>query len=186
MAQFSKLFAPGEIGKLQLKNRVILPPMITRLYTADALVSEQMINYYAERARAGCGLVVVESGRPRFEESKEKRLFLDNDEVICGLRRLVRAIQLRGAKAGMEVNPHRSRKAVDPASASEFVDPLTGIKVRALTVAELDTMKDIFVEAVRRTKQAGFDCVVIHGGHGYLLAEFLSPRTNRDGVTGPC
>lgn len=179
MAHFSKLFEPGEIGKLHLKNRIIFPPMITRYYTADALVSEQMIHYYAERAGAGCALVVVESGRPRSEESAEHRLFLDNDEVISGLRRLVEEIHHGGAKAGMEVNPHRARKDVDPASASEYMDPMTGIKVRALTIAELDRMKDVFVEAVRRTKEAGFDCIVIHGGHGYLIAEFLSPRTNR-------
>jgi 2,4-dienoyl-CoA reductase-like NADH-dependent reductase (Old Yellow Enzyme family) len=179
MTQLSRLFKPGKIGKLELKNRIIFPPMITRLYTEDALVSEQMINYYAERAKAGCGLVVVESGRPRFEVSTEPRLFLDNDEVLSGLKRMVDAIHHGGAKAGMEANPHRARKDVDPASASEYIDPQTGIKVRALTIDELNTMKDIFVQAVRRIKEAGFDCIVIHGGHGYLIAEFLSPRTNR-------
>jgi 2,4-dienoyl-CoA reductase-like NADH-dependent reductase (Old Yellow Enzyme family) len=85
-----------------------------------------------------------------------------------------------GAKACIQINPHRGRSdEVDPASASETIHPQTGVKVRALTIADLKDLEEAFGEGAKRAKEAGFDCVMIHGASGYLVSEFLSSRTNR-------
>lgn len=179
MTQFTKLFEPGKIGRLQLKNRIIMPPMVPRYVNNNGSISERMLNYYAERARGGCAMVIVESSYPRTG-GYPGRIFLDNDQCISGLRKLVETIHEGGAKACIQINPHRGRSdEVDPASASETVHPKTGAKVRAMSVADLKALEDSFAAGARRVKQAGFDCIMIHGGSGYLVSEFLSPRTNR-------
>lgn len=179
MGEFEKLFQPGRIGKLDLKNRIIFPPMVTRYVSGEGGVSDQMLNYYGERSRGGCGLILIESSYPR-SGGYPGRIYVDNDEVISGLRRLVEVIHDGGARAGIQINPHRGRSdEVDPASASETIHPKTGIKARALSIADIKKLVDEFGEGARRAKEAGFDCIMIHGGSGYIVSEFLSPRTNK-------
>ncbi len=60
---FAKLFEPGKIGTLQVKNRMIMPPMLTRYVSKDGHISEQMLNYYGERSRGGCALAASEEPR---------------------------------------------------------------------------------------------------------------------------
>ncbi len=179
MARFARLFEPGEIGKLELKNRIIYPPMVTRYVKEDGSISERMINYYRERAWGGCGLVVVEASYPR-SGGYPGRIYLNDDKVVPSLKRLAEAIHKAGAKAAIQINPHRGRAdEVDPASATETIHPKTGIKARALTIDDMKNLKEAVGEGARRVKEAGFDCIVIHGGHGYIISEFLSPRTNK-------
>lgn len=177
--QFKKLFEPGKIGKLQLKNRIIFPPMGTRYATQDGHISEQMLNYYAERAQGGCGLIVVEASYPR-SGGYPGRIYLDNDKAIPGLKRLVEVVHHFKAKAAIQINPHRGRSdEIDPASASESIHPKTGVSARAISSVDIKRLEDEFGDGAKRAKEAGFDCVMIHGGSGYLLSEFLSSRTNR-------
>lgn len=179
MVGFAKLFQAGRIGKLDLKNRIIFPPMVTRYVSEDGRVSQKMLGYYGERSRGGCALIFVEASYPR-SGGYRGRVYLDNDEVIPGLRELVNVIHNGGAKAGIEINPHRGRAdEVDPASASEAVHPKTGVKARALGSADIRILIDEFGEGARRAKEAGFDVIMIHGASGYLVSEFLSPRTNK-------
>ena len=176
---FAKLFEPGKIGTLQVKNRIIMPPMLTRYVSKDGHISEQMLNYYGERSRGGCALVFVESSYP-CSGGYPGRIYLGNDEVISDLRGLVGAIHAGGARAGIEINPHRGRvDEIDPASASEAVNPKTGVKARALDIADIEKLVEDFAEGARRAREAGFDCIMIHGASGYLVSEFLSPKTNK-------
>ena len=179
MTHFPKLFEPGRIGKLDLKNRIIMPPMVTRYINEYGEISERILNYYAERATGGCAMVIVEASYPRFG-SYPGRIFIGNDKCISDLRKLVEVIHEGGAKACIEINIHRGRRdEVDPASASETVHPETGTKVRALSIVDLKELEYAFGEAVKRVKEAGFDCIMIHGGSGFLVSEFLSPRLNK-------
>lgn len=179
MTQFARLFEPGKIGNLQLKNRIIYPPMVPRYVNEDGSVSERMINYYGERARGGCGLIIVEAAYPR-SGGYPGRIYLNDDRAISGLRRLAAAIHDGGAKAAIQINPHRGRAdEVDPASATEAMHPKTGVKARALSIADIKELVDAVGEGARRAREAGFYCMMIHGGHGYLGSEFLSPRTNK-------
>ena len=179
MTQFTKLFEPGKIGKLELKNRIIFPPMVPFYATKDGLVSEQQLYYYAARARGGCGLIIVESSYPR-SGGYPGRIYLDDDRVFSSLRKLVDAIHAEGAIAILQVNPHRGRAdEVDSASPSENIYPSTGKMSRALSIDDFKRLEMQFGEGARRVKEAGFDGMMIHGGSGYLVSETLSPLANR-------
>jgi len=185
MTQYTKLFEPGKIGKLELKNRIILPPMVAGYTTEDGLIPEQMLDYYAARARGGCGLVIVEAAYPRRggyppSPGHAGRINLDSDRVLPSLRRLAEVIHTGGAKAVLQLNIHRGRNdELDPASAIEAVHPRTGVKARAMTVADLKSLGEQFGDGAKRAREAGFEAMMIHGGSGYLVSEFLSPRTNK-------
>jgi len=172
---FPNLFEPGRIGSLELKNRIVMAPMITLYVDEKGGVTGRMLDYYEERARGGCAMVIVEASYPR---SYPGRIFLGSDQCLDGLRELVKVIQEGGAKACIEVNTHRGMDdEVDPASASEMVHPMKGIKVRAFSIAELKELQKAFGEAARRAKEAGFDCLMIHGG--YIISEFQSALLNK-------
>jgi len=177
MTQYTKVFEPGKIGKLQLKNRIIFAPVLTLYATQDGEITQKLIDYYAERARGGCGLVVVEASYPYIYPG---RISIHEDRFITGLRRLATAIHDGGAKAAIEINPGRGRSDdVDPTSASDTIHPRTGAKVRGLSIAEIKEAEYKLGEGARRVKEAGFDSVMIHGCSGYIVAEFLSPKANR-------
>ncbi len=172
--QFQRLFEPGRIGNLELKNRITMAPMITLYVDKQGGVTDQMIEYYRDRARGGCALVTIEASYPRRYPG---RIFLGDDSCLGGLKRLVDVIHEGGAKACIEVNTHRGMEdEVDPASASEFTHPVKRTRVRALSLADLKGLQAEFGDAVDRVKRAGFDCLMIHGG--YIISEFQSPLLN--------
>ena len=92
------------------------------------------------------------------------------------------SIHAGGARAGIEINPHRGRvDEIDPASASEAVNPKTGVKARALDIADIEKLVEDFAEGARRAREAGFDCIMIHGASGYLVSEvFISQNEQED------
>lgn len=181
MSEFVKLFEPGKIGKLGVKNRIIMAPMGTDFPDEEGKITDQQIDYYAERARGGVGLIVVEGSYPRLGGHRQ-RVCIYDDRFVPGLRRLAAAIHEGGAKVACQVNPHRGRADLDdPASPSGIPHPFQkeGIKPRVITVADLKKLEEEFREGIRRVKEAGFDGVMIHGASGYLVHEFLSPKINK-------
>jgi len=119
-----KAFEPGKIGTMELKNRVIYPPMVTHLVSEEGHITDRQIDYYVERARGGAGLIVIESGYPR-STGYPHRIMLGNDKVILGLRKLVEAIHREGAKTVFQVNTHRGRgDEVDPLHLRPSLTPL--------------------------------------------------------------
>jgi 2,4-dienoyl-CoA reductase-like NADH-dependent reductase (Old Yellow Enzyme family)/thioredoxin reductase len=178
-SEFSKLFEPGVMGALRVRNRIIMAPMVTHYSTEEGGVSEQQIEYYAVRARGGAGVIVTECAYPGLRGAPG-RLLINSDRFVPGLSKLAEAIHKNGAKAMMELNVHRARAdAEEPASASAIPDPITGIACKALSIAEINELVAEFGEGARRAKEAGFDGIMIHGGTSYLVQAFLSPRTNK-------
>ncbi len=177
MFQFGKLFEPGRIGTLDLKNRIIFPPMATHMATLEGDVTDQLIDYYIERAR-GVALVVIEGSFPS-PVGHPKRIALDHDGRLAGLQRLVRAIHQEGAKVMIEVNTHMGRQDQNPLSPSDVPHPITGKRGKPADGADIQRMLEEYGEAAQRVKNAGFDGIMIHGGTGYLVAEFLSPLVNK-------
>lgn len=177
MLHFPKLFEPGRIGKLELKNRILFPPMVTHLITKEGEVSDRLIDYYAERAKGGAAMIIVEAAYPYRHPG---RMSLESDGVIPGLRKLVSAIHKEGATAALEVNVHRgSRDEAAPASPSGLTPAHTQSKPRMLNAAEVKQLVNKFGDGVAKVRDAGFDALMIHGANGYLVDEFLSPLTNR-------
>lgn len=188
----SHLLQPGKIGGLELSNRIVLPPMITEYADEDGCVTQRQAAYYAERARGGCGLVVVEASCVQSPTGRgfSRQICLDDDKYIPGLRQLAMGIRENGAKAAIQLF-HAGCGAPEfivggPAAGPSLVSLPTGESCRALTAGEMDEIKECFVKASVRCERGGFDAVVLHACHGYLLANFLSPVWNRrsDGFGG--
>lgn len=178
MPGLQTLFTPGRIGRLSLKNRIVMPPMATHLATDQGDITDRLIDYYAERAKGGVGLVVVESSFPSAV-GHPNRIVLDGKRRIPRLQQLVEAVRREGAKVVLELNTHMGRQDRNPLSPSDVPHPITGVKAKPATIADIKKLQEEYAEAAARVREAGFDGMMIHGGTGYLIAEFLSPLVNR-------
>lgn len=188
MADFyPKLFSPGRIGALVVPNRVVMAPMATSFPNVLGEVTEWMANYYARRARGGVGLIIVENANVDYPDgiSGTTQLRVDKDRYIPALSRLVRTIQAEGACCALQIN-HAGAVALKaeaegghPVAPSEGPDGLYRMSPRILAVEDIRIIVDRFAQAALRAQKAGFDAVEIHGAHAYLIAQFLSPLTNR-------
>jgi 2,4-dienoyl-CoA reductase-like NADH-dependent reductase (Old Yellow Enzyme family) len=197
MPCFPYLFEPIQIGRMTLKNRIVMPPMSTNFGNPErpGFVSERHVHYYKERARGGAGMILIESTsvNPRAA-SREYGLALHEDRFIPGLQTLVQQVKDSGAACGIQLNhggrigplkvnfdgnPGESSLVDRPYAVSALPHPRTGILTREVTEEQLNEISDYFRSAAARAMKSGFDCVEIHGAHGYLLNEFLSPHTNR-------
>jgi len=193
MKRFEKLFEPIRIADMEVKNRIVYPPYAIRAATPDGLVTKKHIEYYKERAKGGAGLVEVELG---YTDDKEARvatmglLGVYDDLCILGLAELAETIEMHGAKAAMQIC-HFGRVAtpadigglipVGPSAIPDkaVVDLYGNYAVKALEFDDIERIIESFGEAARRIKKAGFDAVELHGAHGYLLNQFVSPYANR-------
>jgi NADH:flavin oxidoreductases, Old Yellow Enzyme family len=100
MAEFTKLFEPGKMGKVVLKNRIIMAPCGTHYSSHYGVVSEQQLAYYGERAKGGAGLIVTEGASTRKPpRGKPGRILVNEDKFIPGLKKLADIIHAGGAKA---------------------------------------------------------------------------------------
>lgn len=181
-----KILQPVRVGSYTLKNRIVMAPMETRLNTIQGDVTNELVDYYAERARGGAAAIIVEN---TFVDNKESRSSLIssglyNDHLIRGKNHLAEAIQENGALAILQLS-HGGRQAngqanpLQPVAPSAVMCTVTQRMPRPLSVPEITEIEDAFAQAARRAKQAGFDGVEIHAAHGYLLCSFLSPYTNK-------
>lgn len=180
--RFEKLLEPGQIGTVNLRNRIVMPSMSTN-YGSGGYVTERTKDYYEERARGGVGLIIVETNcvQPRGWFT-EKFLRIDDDKFIPGLQELVEVIHKHGARAAQQIS-HRGRETRSSLIGCQPVGPSAlsrpGFEVpRELTLAEITEIVDCFAQAAGRAKKAGFDAVEIHG-HGGLITQFLMPSSNQ-------
>jgi len=186
MTRLTKLFEPIHIGKLEIKNRIVFPPVGTRFADVNGEATQRHVDHYAARARGGAGLLIVPWVRVEDKmERKTGRLRLDSDEYIRGLHEIVEAAHLNGSKIAIQLS--QGGRAVTreeavggaPVSSSEAYCRPYGTTARALTVEEIEYLVEAFAAAAHRAKTAGFDAVEFHGASGYLISQFLSPYVNR-------
>ncbi|WP_395399241.1 FAD-dependent oxidoreductase [Arthrobacter sp. UC242_113] len=168
-----------------LRNRLASAPMERNYGTADGHISEQYIDYLVTRARAGLGLVTTEATYVRADgKGRTHQLGLHTDAMVPGLRRLTDALRAEGALAAVELN-HGGRTAQTAVSGHKNVAPspvpcaVAGGEVpRELTAGECHDLVAAYAAAARRAVAAGFDVINIHGAHGYLIHQFMSPISN--------
>ncbi len=184
--RFPRLFAPGRIGRLQVRNRIIGSPMERNYCTADGRVTQRYIDYLEARARGGTGAMYTEATYvdPRGK-GRTLQMGLHSDEVIPGLRRLTQAVHRHGARIGPELN-YGGRLANPEVSGLQPWAPSPvpcqgtgGAMPRALDREAMAEIVARFAAAAGRAMEAGFDFIGLHGAHGYLLSQFLSPYCNR-------
>lgn len=184
----SHLFSPFTLRALTLRNRIAMPPMCMYTAGADGIATDWHLAHYAARAIGGVGLILTEAtaveARGRISPND---LGLWNDAQIAPFARLVKLCQAQGAAMGVQL-AHAGRKTWSATKGKGDTLPIAPSAVpfdadwvtpHALSHAELDDVVAAFRSAARRAVTVGFDTIEIHGAHGYLLHEFLSPLSNQ-------
>jgi len=172
---------PIKIGFLQLRNRLVMPPMATGLATAEGEVTPALVDHYVQRSKVP-GLIIVEHSYVlRSGKLSPKQLGIHDDKLIPKLKKLVSAVQEEGASVAIQVN-HAGAKASSEICDQQPVAPspitLSTEQARQLTPNEIGEIVKAFVQAAQRAFDAGFDAVEVHGAHGFLLNQFNSPLCN--------
>jgi 2,4-dienoyl-CoA reductase (NADPH2) len=164
---------------LRLKNRITMAPLYLGYAAEGGKVSPLMLHHYRRMARSGAALIVVENAAVAAGGMGSPRtLRCDHGRFLPGLRDLAGVIRQEKALAALQIN-HAGRFAhvTDPVAPSAV--PSFGRTPRELSRREITAVQKQFAAAARRVKETGFDLVELHGGTGYLLAQFVSPRTNK-------
>ncbi|WP_094607676.1 NADH oxidase [Sporomusa silvacetica DSM 10669] len=184
---YKKLFSPGQIGNLTLKNRLVMSPMGTGLANLDGTPSDDMIAYYEARAIGGAGLIIPEITRINDVHGigMLRQLSVTQDYHIKPLARLADAVHKHGSKIFIQLQ-HPGREGISALMGGQPVVSASAIpckqvnqETRALTVSEIQTLIKQYVDGAVRVQKAGCDGVELHAAHGYLLQQFLSPYTNK-------
>src|SRR5919199_475812 len=183
------LFSPVLVGGVKVPNRIVMPPMTTRLADPEGYVTDALIAYYKARALGGVGLITVEMGSPeKVGRHRFRELGVYDDRFLPGLERLVGVLRDAGARVSVQLGHggSRARKAVSgetPIASSSVPTPVYEVEAETvlpseMTKSRIEQTTQAFVEAAQRMRRAGFDFVELHGAHGYLISQFLSPKEN--------
>ena len=178
------IFTKYNLKGLEIKNRFVMPPLVIFKIAKDNKATDENVEHYRKRAKGGVGLIIVEatciSKNARLSEGQ---IGIWEDSQIEGLKKITDASHQYDTPILLQIH-HAGLKAVgskEKVSASDFNQEINGkqVQARALTINEIEDIKQKFVDAAVRAKKAGFDGIEIHGAHGYLLSQFLSPSVNK-------
>jgi 2,4-dienoyl-CoA reductase-like NADH-dependent reductase (Old Yellow Enzyme family) len=182
------LFEPINIAGIEIKNRMARSAVYEKLADADGNVTEPMLELYKGLAVGGVGLIVTGNALVHLSGlSVPNALGIYDDSHVDGLKRLSGAVHALDGKIVVQV-VHGGRQSVPalladktPMAPSSVYEPLMQATPREMTQDDILKMINAFGSAAKRARAAGFDGIQIHGAHGYLVNEFLSPHTNRRG-----
>jgi len=208
LTSFDHLLSPTSIGRLELRNRVVMAPMGVDIVETDGKVREPTIAYYAERARGGVGLLITENTAAAYPRgaNSEHEIGVSNDAFLPGLSALTERVHEFGAKIAIQLAHHGKVGRLDTLQGRPLLMPsvpehrfgpsgpldlsreeLTLMakaaggappKFREAEPEDLAQLTADFADAAERAKRAGFDAVELHAAHGYIFSEFLSPAWN--------
>ena len=179
----SKIFTPCKIGPVELRNRTIRSAAFENMAYGNS-PSQDLYDYHVAVARGGIGMTTV-----AYAAVSQSGLSFDGqlwmrEEIVPELRKLTDAVHAEGAKVSIQLGhcgnmTHRYTCGCTPVGASSGFNLYSPTFVRGLRKEEILQIVEDFGKAVDLARLAGFDCVEIHAGHGYLISQFLSPYTNR-------
>ncbi len=178
----SKLFTPASIGPLTLRNRTIRSASFESMCPGN-VPSQQLLDYHRSVAAGGVGLTTIAYAAVAQSGLSFDRQLWMRPEIVPGLKDIIDAIHKEGAAAGIQLGhcgnmSHKSICGVTPVGASSGFNLYSPTFVRGLRKDELPAMAKAYGRSVNLAREAGFDAVEIHAGHGYLISQFLSPYTN--------
>ena len=197
--KYPHLFTPIRIGNFEVPNRVCHVPTDISSANADGSINQRVITYHEEVAKGGCGFIICGASTPDKKTGRPTAscIAVDEDPLIPGLAELAEAMHRHGAKTSLQIQ-HPGRQAAWPRkdliSATDQVADIPasaghevvyaaaeakGKGIRAMSIDEIYDLVDKFAEGAWRLQQAGFDSVELHGAHGYLIAQFMSPYVNK-------
>lgn len=199
------LISEGRIGSMVLRNRIAVPAMGVSLAEPDGHCGERIIRYHEEQAKGGVGLIitgVAGVGWP-IGGNQLNQIAISDDRFLPGLTALTTAVHKHGGKIAAQLHHGGLVAQVDmlegrpmwgpdyppapkrdftadfiPEELEQMAKPTEPVTLKIMTVEDIALVVRQFAEAGVRAKTAGFDAVEIHGGHGYLLSSFISPKTN--------
>jgi 2,4-dienoyl-CoA reductase (NADPH2) len=181
---FPLLFEPIRLGRIEAKNRILMPSLGT-LFSMDQKLNERHVRFYERRAEGGAGIIVAGPVGVDFVGSGAIALSLMDDSYIPDFKKLADRVHAPGSKIMLQLF-HGGRytfsfmiegqQAVAP---SAVRSRYTGEEPREMTLEEIGQVQDAFAQAARRAREAGIDGVEIIGSAGYLISQFLSPVTNQ-------
>ncbi|MFA5367809.1 MAG: FAD-dependent oxidoreductase, partial [Dehalococcoidia bacterium] len=187
MNKYPTLFSQGSIGKLKLKNRLVMNAMGTVLTDGTGNPSQRMLDYYKARAAGGIGLVTTQCAGVSKDGSPGWELGIYNDSFIPGIKSVVDTIHQAGSKASIQLMHNGllitfsgfvpEGMIIKVPSITPWLNPVW--KYAEITEEEIERYIDDFAQAARRAKEAGADAVELHACHGCLVSTFMSPITNR-------
>ncbi|HPU77588.1 MAG TPA: FAD-dependent oxidoreductase [Thermosynergistes sp.] len=182
---FKHIFSPGKIGRIETSNRLVVPAMVANYCTDDGRATERFIAYHEAKAKGGWGLIITEDyavdprgkGFPNIPGLWE-------DAQIDGHAALTKRVHNWRGKIFAQIY-HAGRQTnhniigTQPVAPSPIACPVNQEVPHELTVDEIKELVEKFGDCALRAKKAGFDGVEVHGAHGYLIAQFLSPYSNK-------
>jgi len=179
----SNIFTPCQIGPIEIRNRTIRSAAFENM-CKDNKPTEMLYDYHTAVARGGIGMTTVAyAAVNKSGVSFNGQLYM-REEIVPGLKKLTEGIHNEGAKAAIQLGhcgnmTHWYSCGQMPVGASGGINIYSPTLARALKKKEILALVNDFGNAVKLSKEAGFDCVEIHAGHGYLISQFLSPYTNK-------
>jgi 2,4-dienoyl-CoA reductase-like NADH-dependent reductase (Old Yellow Enzyme family)/thioredoxin reductase len=179
------LLSPIHINQMKLRNRVVMPAMETGYGSSDGNVTDRLTQYLARRARGGTGLIITQicAIDPRGR-SFSKEIGIWSDDFIPGLKKIPEAVHREGGKVGLQLH-HAGRETfaavvgASPEAPSPIPSKILKQPCEGMTIDRIVEVIEAYGKAAKRAQQAGFDAVEIHGAHGYLVGQFLSPFSNQ-------
>ncbi len=179
------LFSTYSINNLKLANRVVMPAMGTGYGGKDGTVTDQLVAYLERRARGGVGLIVTEECAidPRGK-NMGREIGVWDDSFIPGLSRLAEAAHRHGSKVALQLH-HAGRETIEavtgakPEAPSELPSLIYNQPTEAMSIDRIREIVNAFAMGALRAKTAGMDAIEIHGAHGYLVHQFISPFSNK-------
>ena len=200
MARLKRLFEPIKIGNLELKNRIKMPALAVVPLEPEDVIIDRLKSFYVERAKGGVAIIGTSCTATRLIQAPMLGLY--DDRFINGLRGLTEAVHAYGAKTYAQigvgyswafgdgpvelVGPSGFSLSGRPGTPFRLGGPLEPTMPRALSVDEIRQIVEAYGDGARRAREAGFDAVEVIASVGYIIAQFLSPLTNKrtDGYGG--
>jgi 2,4-dienoyl-CoA reductase-like NADH-dependent reductase (Old Yellow Enzyme family)/thioredoxin reductase len=193
MGNYEHVLSPFTFGPVTVKNRIELAPACYMLASPDGFVTTEMVDYYENMARGGAAIVTIGESPIDFKFAKghEFQLNLSDKRVINGLSRITEAVHRFGAKLSIEIHhPGRfvlnGNDTIAPspivATTEEIAARKAGRKRIRVTEMDQDMIDEVienFAAAALHCKLANFEMIMIHGSHGHLISQFLSPHVNK-------
>ena len=178
----SNLFSPIRIGNMTSKNRLLMSAMSINFgVDENCCVTDQLIEYFVERAKGGVGMMLVGGGsvHPGGQELPDLPQMY-NDDCILALKKMVQRVKQYNTLFGVQLM-HGGRQSYLPQKVAPSPIPAPAVvkgKVRALTINEIKELVSCFGDSARRCRESGFDFLELHGAHGYLINQFMAPNSN--------
>src|SRR5215510_1155517 len=184
------LLTPARIGSVEIRNRIVMPPMTTRTADEEGYVTDDTLAYYLARARGGVGLITVEMASPeKAGRHRRHEIGIYDDRFVPGLTRLVEQLHRAGSRVSIQLGHGGGHTRIDicgeiPIAPSAIPHPVyeTTFEVivpEEMSKARIEQAIAAHAAAAQRALKAGFDCVEVHAAHGYLISQFHAPFENR-------